>query len=251
MESKNTFVSTPVAILLGCFMISVAVLLSGGVIKIGKTSGSTAAAPNVPAAPAAPQAPAAPTTAKASVDDDPILGSKDAPVTLIEFSDYECPFCKRHFDQTYAQLKKDYIDTGKVKMVFRDYPLPFHDPLATTQAMAATCAREQGGDEAYFKFHDEVFKTTQSNGQGMTVDGLYTIATNLGLNAANLKSCVESNKYKEEVTKDIADGGAAGVTGTPSFVIGKSTGDGVIEGTILVGAQPINAFQSAIDGLLK
>lgn len=253
MESKNTLVSTPVAILLGCFMISVSLLLSGGVIKIGKTTGIAAAptAPAAPAAPAAPQAPAAPTTAKASVDDDPIIGDKNAPITLIEFSDYECPFCKRHFEQTYTQLKKDYIDTGKVKLVFRDYPLPFHDPLATTQAMAATCVKEQAGDEAYFKFHDELFKATQSNGQGMTLDAMYGLATNLGLNADSIKACVDSGKYKEEVAKDIADGGAAGVSGTPSFIIGKSTGDGTIDGKILVGAQPISAFQAAIDELLK
>lgn len=226
--------------------------MNGGIIKVGKTANSaTAPLAVAPAAPAAPAAPEAPTISKASVDDDPVEGNKDATVTIVEFSDYECPFCKRHFDQTYPQLKKDYIDTGKVKLVFRDYPLPFHDPLATTQAMAASCAKEQGGDQAYFKLHDEIFKVTKSNGNGMTVDGLYALATTLGLNSANLKTCVDSGKYKEEITKDIADGGAAGVSGTPSFVVGKSSGDGMIEGKLLVGAQPFAAFQAEIDALLK
>ncbi len=106
-------------------------------------------------------------TAQVSVDDDPVLGSANAPVTLIEFSDYECPFCKRHYSETYPQLKKDYIDTGKVKLVFRDLPLSFHDPVATIEAEAANCAREQGGDEAYWKMHDAIFTNTKSNGEGV------------------------------------------------------------------------------------
>ena len=100
---------------------------------------------------------------KVSVDDDPILGDKNAPVTIIEFSDYECPFCKRHFDETLPQLVKEYISTGKVKLVFRDLPLPFHNPMATTEAITANCARAQGDDNTYYKFHDEIFKRTKSS----------------------------------------------------------------------------------------
>ena len=99
----------------------------------------------VPAQAAAPQ-PQQPTKGVASIDDDPVLGDKNAPVTIVEFSDYECPFCKRHFDQTLPELIKNYIDTGKVKLVYRDFPLSFHDPMATKEAVAANCAREQGGD---------------------------------------------------------------------------------------------------------
>ena len=94
---------------------------------------------NQPAAPAA-QAPQV-TKGVASIDDDPILGDKNAPVTIIEFSDYECPFCKRHFDSTHPELVKKYIDTGKVKLVFRDFPLSFHEPMASKEAIAASCAR--------------------------------------------------------------------------------------------------------------
>ena len=102
-----------------------------------------------------------------SLDDDPVLGDKSAPVTMVEFSDYECPFCKRYFDSTYPELKRDYIDTGKVKVVFRDLPLSFHDPVATIEAVAANCAREQGGDESYFKMHNAIFSATKSNGEGV------------------------------------------------------------------------------------
>lgn len=101
----------------------------------------------------------------ASVDDDPVLGQANAPVTIIEFSDYECPFCKRHFQQTFPSIKSDYIDSGKAKLVFRDYvAVPSHNPAATTEALAASCAKELGGDEAYYKLHDIIFTKTQANG---------------------------------------------------------------------------------------
>lgn len=188
---------------------------------------------------------------KVSVDDDPILGDKNAKVTLIDFSDYECPFCKRYFDETYSQIKKDYVDTGKVKIVFRDLPLPFHEPMATTEAVAANCARIQGDDTTYFKYHDEIFKRTKSNGNGLTKDDLYKISDDLRLNTATLKTCIDDKKQEDEVRKDLADANAAGASGTPTFFIGKSTSDGIIDGTKLIGAQPFSAFKTIIDQQLK
>ena len=247
MENRlNPFYSTPIAIILGAVIISGAILVQGGYIKLGKLAGNSSLTGQVGQAPAPSTAPQ-PTSAKVSVDDDPSLGDKNAPITLIEFSDYECPFCKRHFDQTYPQLKKDYIDTGKVKLVYRDYPLSFHDPMATYEAQAANCAKEGGGDVAYFKIHDEIFKRTTSNGDGLTKDQIKQIATDVGLNGANIISCADSDKYKDEVVKDISDGSNAGVSGTPAFFIGKSDPSGIIEGTILVGAQPYASFKSIID----
>lgn len=251
MDRPASILSTPLAVLLGALMISFSILVSGGIIKIGqaaKVAGVQAPSPIQPET----TAPApAPSVVKVSVDDDPVLGQKEAPVTIIEFSDYECPFCKRHFDQTYPTLKKDYIDTGKVKLVYRDYPLPFHDPMATTEAIAANCARDQGGDSTYFKMHDTMFTKTTSNGTGLSKDKLWTIAADLGLNVNDFKACVEAEKYKSEVTKDIADGSSAGVSGTPTFFIGKSGANGIIQGKMIVGAQPFTVFQSTIDDLLK
>ena len=203
-----------------------------------------------PAQAAAPQ-PQQPTKGVASVDDDPVLGDKDAPVTIVEFSDYECPFCKRHFDQTLPQIIKDYIDTGKVKLVYRDFPLSFHDPMATKEAVAANCAREQGGDEKYFEFHDEMFTRTTSNGNGLSDDKIQTIASDLGLNISSFSSCLEDSSQTDEVKKDIADGTAAGASGTPTFIIGKTTANGEIDGDLVVGAQPYAAFQAVIDPLLE
>ncbi len=199
-----------------------------------------------------PQQPPAPSgPVKVSIDNDPILGDKNAPVTIIEFSDYECPFCKRHFEQTLPQLVKEYINTGKVKLVFRDLPLSFHDPMATTEAIAANCARAQGDDTTYFKYHDEIFKRTKSNGNGLTKDDLYKISDNLKLNTAKLKTCLDDPKQKEEVQKDLSDAGSVGASGTPAFFIGKSTEDGVIEAPITSGAQSFSVFKTIIDELLK
>jgi protein-disulfide isomerase len=254
---RSAFLTTPMATVIGAVIISIAILINGGIIQIKGVSGGSAKAGQLAQASSAPTQAIAPqptedtSPKQISVDDDPVLGDKNAPVTLIEFSDYECPFCKRHFDQVYGQIKKDYIDTGKVKLVYRDFPLSFHDPMATTEAIAANCAREQGGDTAYFKLHDEMFKQTTSNGNGLSKDKIYTMATELGLSTDNLKSCVEAEKYKDEVTKDIADGSAGGVSGTPGFFIGKSSADGKITGTPLVGAQPYAAFKTIIDQQLK
>jgi protein-disulfide isomerase len=219
-------------------------------LEKNNTSGSNTA--GVAGVTSAPQAPVGDTgTVTVSVDDDPVLGDKNAKVTLIDFSDYECPFCKRHFEQTLPELIKKYIDTGKVKMVYRDLPLPFHDPMATTEAIAANCARDQGDDSTYYKYHDEIFKRTTSNGNGLTKENLYTIASDLGLNADTFKSCLDSEKYKEEVQKDLADATKAGATGTPTFFIGKSSRNGQISATKLVGAQPFAQFEALIDKALQ
>ncbi|HSW47487.1 MAG TPA: thioredoxin domain-containing protein [Candidatus Saccharimonadales bacterium] len=187
---------------------------------------------------------------KVSVDNDPVLGQPDAKITMIEFSDYECPFCKRYFDDTYSQIKKAYVDTGKIKIVYRDLPLSFHQN-AHKEAEAAECVREQSDDSVYFKFHDIVFTRTTSNGTGLALDQLPVIANELGLDGQKLQACLDSGKYKAEVDKDIADATAVGANGTPTFFVGKSTSNGVILGTRLVGAQPFSAFQTLIDQQLK
>lgn len=208
---------------------------------------NTADAPQQAAA-QAPQQPTGPI--EVSIDDDPILGDKNAKVTMVDFSDYECPFCKKYFDETFSQIKKDYIDTGKIKYVYRDLPLSFHQN-AHKEAEAAECAREQGGDSVYYKFHDEIFKRTTSNGTGLALDQLSVIANDIGLNGSTLQSCLDSEKYKAEVDKDLADAGKYGASGTPSFFIGKSDSSGKFSGTILVGAQPFAAFKTIIDEQLK
>ena len=183
--------------------------------------------------------PTEPSQVTASVDDDAVLGDKDAPVTIIEFSDYQCPFCGRHFTQTYPQIKSEYIDTGKVKIVFRDFPLTSIHPQAQGAAEAAECIRDAAGgkgkgDAAYYKMHDKMFENQQS----LSTDNEIAWAKELGY---DIKSCLSSGKFKAEVQKDTSDAQAAGGQGTPYFVI---------NGKPLSGAQPFSAFQQIIEAEL-
>jgi protein-disulfide isomerase len=234
--------------LIGSLWTKLQYLEKGGTLTKGATTANAQGAAQQAPPQAAP--PEDTTPKKVSVDDDPVLGDRNAKVTLIDFTDYECPFCKRYFDDTFSQIKKEYIDTGKVQYVVRDLPLSFH-ANAHKEAQAAECAREQGGDEAYFKYHDEIFKRTTSNGTGLALNKLSVIATDLGLDGAALQSCLDADKYKAEVDKDLADAATVGASGTPTFFIGKSSTDGVITGTKIVGAQPYSAFQAEIDKQLK
>ena len=175
--------------LIGYLVARVQILEKGG---SGQTALDSQAAPQQPTGPV-----------DVSIDDDAVLGDKNAKVTIIDFTDYECPFCKRYAEETYPQIKKDYIDTGKVRYVVRDLPLSFHQN-AHKEAQAAECARVQGGDEAYFKYHDEMFKRTTSNGTGLALDQLSVIANELGLNGATLQTCLDTDKYKTEMDKNFA-----------------------------------------------
>ena len=210
--------------------------------KVAATQTAPQTAPQVPQQQAGPK--------EVSVDGDPVLGNKNAPLTMIEFVDYECPFCKRFYVETLPQIKSEYIDKGKVKFVMRDLPLSFHQN-AHKESQAAECAREQGGDTAYFKYHDEIFKRTTSNGTGLALTQLSVIANDLGLNGSSLQGCLDSEKYKAEVDKDLADATSYGASGTPTFFIGKSDSSGKFEGSIVVGAQPFAAFKTIIDEKLK
>lgn len=234
------------AIILGGLIISGSIFAVRGGLE--KTSNGGSVAVQKPNDTAAPQPsddqPSGPV--KVSIDDDPVLGDKNAPLTLIEFSDYECPFCKRTFDQLLPDLKKNYIDTGKVKLVYRDFPLSFH-ANAEKEAEAAECARAKGSDATYFKFHDQIFTQTTANGTGLALTQLPVIAKDLGLNVNQFQQCLDSGKFKDEVAKDLADGMAAGVSGTPSWIIGESSKDGMITGNLIVGAQPFAAFKAVID----
>lgn len=194
------------------------------------------------------------TVPSVSLDDDPYLGDKKkAKIAIIEFSDYECPYCKRHFEQVYPQIYENYIKKNKVVYVFRDLPLSFHEPVATNDAMAAQCVFDQGGNSAYFTFHDSLFKATNSNASNMTVDSLTTLAkAQKGINITTFSKCMTDKKFAEEIAKDATDAAAAKINGTPGFVIGKISADGktVENGTFLGGAYPYENFKAAIDALL-
>lgn len=195
--------------------------------------------------PSAPSAPTITASKETIMDDDPFLGSESAPVTLVEFSDYQCPFCKRHVDQTFDQIKSNYIDTGKVQYVYRDFPLGFH-AAAGPAAQAANCAREQGGDETYFNMHTKIFSSQNALATADLSTLFSGFASDLGLNVGSFDSCYSSGKYASEVDKDYNDGAQFGVSGTPGFVLISSDGSK----KVISGAQPYSVFKSEIDAAL-
>lgn len=251
-KTTPTNVMTPLAILIAGVLIAGAVVVKDNPQLLGlkstKEESPTQNQAQVPpvAQPTQPSAPTAPSIVTVSLDDDAVLGDKNAPVTIVEFSDFECPFCQKYFLDTYQQIKANYVDTGKVKYVFRDYPLPFHDPVATKEAQASECVKDEAGDSAYYTFHDLVFTNTATNGQGVTDDKLYAYATQAGANATTVKACVEAGINKEEVEKDKTEASSYGVSGTPSFFVGKSESGNTIQGEKLVGAQPYATFEASI-----
>jgi protein-disulfide isomerase len=183
-------------------------------------------------------------TAAVGVSGRPSLGRKDAPVTLVEFSDYQCAFCRRHFSTVYPLLKKDYVDTGKLRYVFRDFPIVDLHPQAKKAHEAAYCAGEQN---KYWEMHDILFEYSQD----FSVPALKSYAVKIALDGDQFNGCLESGKYAGEIDKEIAEGTQAGVRGTPAFFIGPSGSGDKITGTLVSGAQPLGRFKHVIDDLLK
>jgi protein-disulfide isomerase len=177
---------------------------------------------------------------RTSVADAPALGRADAPVTLVEFSDFQCPFCGRFFATTFPALKRDYIDTGKLRYVLRDYPLDQLHPNARRAAEAAHCAGAQG---KYWEMHDVLFH----NQGALAPPQLAQYARAVGVDGAVFDQCVSSGQYAPEIERGLTDGAAAGVQGTPGFVIGRITAADTVEGTAIRGAQPVETFRRLIE----
>ena len=188
-----------------------------------------------------PRAPQRPTSAKVSIKDRPAMGNRDAPVTLVEFADYECPFCHRFFRTVWPLIEKDYIDTGKLRVVVKDLPLGFH-PNARKAAQASHCAAEQG------KFW-EMREVLYSNAQKLSTDLLPNYAKIVGLDLQAFKACLASERHLNGIDADAAEARSARLTGTPSFVVGRTASEEV-QGSVIVGAQPYSVFKSRIDALL-
>jgi len=183
-------------------------------------------------------------TASTQVDvgNSPLLGSMDAPVTIVEYTDFQCPYCNRFFVQTFPELKKNYIDTGKVRFYSMDFPLGIHDK-ALQAAQAGRCAADQ---QKFWPMHGRM----QSNPNALDLENLMEYAAQSGLDVPAFRKCVEEEKYKQDVQSALTEASLKAVSGTPTFVIGKSTVPGV-EGTLLMGAQPYETFDRMLKGLLR
>lgn len=180
------------------------------------------------------------TTASVATLGNPILGDLKAPVTLVEFTDYQCPFCRKFYLAAYKELKKEYIDTGKLRFVLRDLPLGFH-PYAKPAAISAHCAGEQ---DKFWQMHDALFE-----GNKFTPQDILGYASSIGLQNDAFKSCLSSGRYNDGIEQDVKDANKAGITGTPGFVIGRTT-DNMVKGALISGARPFSAYKAEIDKLL-
>jgi protein-disulfide isomerase len=201
------------------------------------TDNSAVVADAVQLTPGAVQPAAGPTPASiAPAEAALILGDPDAPVTIVEYSDYQCPFCAQYTSDTWSRLKAEFVDTGRVRYVFKDFPLINIHPQAPKAHEAARCAGEQG---SYWEMHDLLF-VGQAEWAGypdhLTVFKRY--AAGLGLDAATFDACLDSGRWAEAVNADLSEGARLGVRGTPSFFV---------DGYPLVGAQPYETFQYAIE----
>ena len=200
----------------------------------GRLAEAYAPAPQQPQEPAGPPEPA-----DVEIGDAFTIGDPDAPITIVEFTDFQCPFCVRHFQQTYPRIVEEYVDTGVVRYVFKDFPLYSIHPQATEAAQAARCAREQ---DAFLEMHDLLFERQPQWGGGQSTEVFIGLAEELGLDSAAFDQCLTSGKFEEAVDTDYNQGVQLGVTGTPAFFI---------NGYGISGAQPYELFEQAVESLLS
>jgi protein-disulfide isomerase len=239
----------PLAIIVNALIIALAIFIAGrsGSSSSGSNVAGITTTPTTAAA-ADPNEQAATTT----IADSPYEGDKStAKIAIVEFSDYECPYCKQNFTTTEADVIKNYVDTGKAIYVYRNFiAVTAHNPAATTEIYAALCVRELSGnsDATYFKYHDLLYTNTGSNGSGIqNSQSVYTLAATLGVNQDQLKTCIDSGKYASILSRDEQAATSAGAQGTPGFVVGVLGSDGTVTGKLIAGAYPYSEFQKIAD----
>lgn len=241
-DSLNPLRSTPMAVLLGALIVAVAVLMHGGIIKVGNVVRSKATTATQLPQPTPPLPVAV--EVEGLRDKDHVRGVKSARLLLIEYSDLECPFCKR-FHPTVQQAVDQY--KGQVAWVYRHFPLDQTHSKADKEAEATECAAELGGNDGFWKMTDKIFEVTPSN-NGLDLDTLPQLASQIGLDQGKFKACLDSGKYAALIEEDYQSGIKANVRGTPgSFLLDTKT-DKKLE---VPGAVPYESLKSSIDSLLR
>jgi protein-disulfide isomerase len=170
-----------------------------------------------------------------------VLGSPRARVVLVEFGDYQCPFCRQYHDRVFAQLRADYVDTGKIRYVVRDLPIPVHEH-AFEAAEAARCAGAQG---RFWPMREELI----SHSRELTPEGFAALARTAGVSLVPFEACRAAHTFAPAIREDVADALAQGLDRTPSFVLGRMVADGV-SGIVIVGARPYSFFQEKLEKAL-
>ncbi len=261
VELTNFFGNNTVAssVMIAGILIAISVIAGAFIVTHGGVGGS-AAIPGQKALPAQ-------NIKLTDRADQPSIGNPNAPVTVYEFGDFQCPYCKQFFQQSFATLKSTYIDTGKIRLVFRQFPLTQIHVNAEISSEAAECASRQGQFEPYF---ETLYTKGQGDGTGLDVTSLKSYASAIGLNMTVFNQCLDNHETKAVVAADEALGSSIGIQGTPSFAIVKNSDTNVDVTTIkqaeqsgqnvvmlsngnvfLAGAQPTAAFEQALDSVLK
>ncbi len=255
MESiRNGLYALAIAVVMSTIIFSLGLTSAAGTVseglaqvKVGvpvAAGGGAAAQPTV----VVQQAPSQPTQAaqakpqgKIDLSNAAVEGSADAKFVLVEYSDFQCPFCSRFFTQSWPQIKQNYVDTGKVKFVYKHFPLDSIHPQARPAAVAFECARKQSDEKARL-FHDKIFENQQSLG-----DASYKQwAKEVGLGEQAFGACYDSKETASIVEAHFQEGAANGIQGTPGFLITDGQGN-ILQG--ISGAQPYAAFQGLFSSL--
>ena len=178
------------------------------------------------------------------IDGAPFIGEEDAEYAIVEFSDYQCPYCRRHFNQTLPQIEQNYVSSGKVKYVMKQFPLGFHAE-ARGASIAALCVdRLKPGN--YWQVHKSIFAGETE----LAIDSYRELAGKLNINPDNYNSCLQDPEVAARVDQDMREGESVGVSGTPAFYIGKIVDGKVVDGQLVTGARPYSSFVNVLDRLL-
>jgi len=235
-DSSRSNISVPISIIIAGLIIAGAVILNGGTGKKNTSTGQTA---QVQALPSNPEPSSLPTGQPSTVQifeitkDNHIRGDFNAPITLVEFSDFECPFCAKHYP-TLKKIMNDYQD--KVRLVYKHFPLSFH-PNGQKAAEASECADEQG---KFWEYHDKLFENLATSGYSLA--NFKQWAKDLRLNSGKFNECLDSGKFAQKVQADFQEGSQKGVTGTPATFV---------NGQLISGALPYASFKQVIDSILN
>jgi protein-disulfide isomerase len=214
---------------------------SGGTVLLQRWITPQAAHPEKASQPEPPPKPAL--TTELLLDGEPAMGSPQAPLTIVEFSDFECPYCRNFHEKVLPQLKQQYVDTGLVRFIHKDLPLPFHRQ-ARPAAAAARCAGEQN---RYWEMYGALFDQQTC----LSCKGVIGIANELGLDSDRLQSCIERDATVALINANLSEAELHNIRATPTFLIGPTRSDGKHDGEILEGAIPWPRFKALIDQRLS
>jgi len=209
----------------------------GGTVVVERLLDQRLAQPSQPNARPTPEL-----TSSLLLQGEPTLGHASAPLTIVEFSDFECSYCRRFHEQVFRQLKSQYIDTGLVRFVHKDLPLPFH-PHALPAAAAARCAGEQN---RYWELYSSLFNQQNC----LSCKGVLAIAAEAKLDTATLQACMERKATAALINANRSEASLHDISATPTFVIGPTRSDASLDGQVIEGALPWETFKATIDETL-